>query len=494
MGKTELFTSRWGLLLAAIGMAVGTGNIWRFPRIAAQNGGGAFLIPWLVFLVLWSIPLLMVETAMGRHARKGTVGAFGTLMGRQFCWLGAFVGFVAMAITFYYSVVAGWCFKYLWGTLNGELLEQGGHGYWDSFQATGWEPILFHAIAMGVAGAIVYRGVVGGIERASKVMIPLLFVLLLAGGLRAVTLPGAVEGLNYLFNPDFGDLLDYRIWLEGLTQSAWSTGAGWGLLLTYAIYTRSRGDIVMNSMTIGFGNNAASLLAGIMVICSVFALVPGDPVTGANPRAEEILATGGPGNTALSFYWVPGLFAQMPLGRISLVLFFVALVVAAISSLIAQVELGTRIFMDAGLERHRALLFVAGGSFLLGVPSALSLGFFANQDSVWGVGLMISGLLFALAVQRFGVRRFREELIEPADNDLPVGRWFDVLIKYVIPIEVVVMLTWWLYQAAISERAWWDPFAVFSLGTCLFQWGVALVLFKLLNKPLADRTLGVETA
>ncbi|NKB87965.1 MAG: sodium-dependent transporter [Acidobacteria bacterium] len=487
MQAQEQFSSRWGLLVAAIGMAVGTGNIWRFPRVAAQNGGGEFLIPWIVFLLLWSIPLLMVETAMGRHTRRGTVGAFARLMGPNYAWLGAFVGFCSMAITFYYSVVAGWCFKYLSGALGGTLLTTSGDVYWADFQASGWESVVFHLIAISVAGAIVHRGVINGIERASKVLIPLLFVLLLAGTVRAITLPGATDGLNFLFNPDLGKLLDYRIWLEGLTQSAWSTGAGYGLLLSYAVYTAKRDDIVMNSLTIGFGNNSASLLAGIMVICSVFALAPADP--GA-PPAEELLQLGGPGNTALSFLWIPALFQQMPFGQLSLILFFMALVVAAISSLIAMIELGVRIFMDAGMTRSSAVKFVVGGSFLLGVPSALRIEFLMNQDSVWGIGLMVSGFLFAVAVNKFGVRRFREELIEPARNDIPVGKWFDILLKWVIPAEFVVLILWWLYQATISDPAWWNPVAIFNLGTCLFQWGVAFVLFRIFNDRMANATLG----
>jgi len=377
------------------------------------------------------------------------------------------------------------------GALTGGLMEQSGQEYWATFQATGWESVMFHLLAMSIAGAIVYRGVINGIEKASKILIPTLFVLLIFGTVRAITLPGATDGLNFLFNPDLSKLLDYRIWLEGLTQSAWSTGAGYGLLLSYAVYTRKRDDIVMNSMTIGFGNNSASLLAGIMVICSVFALAPGE--AGA-PAAEELLQLGGPGNTALSFMWIPALFQQMPFGQLSLILFFVALVVAAISSLIAMIELGTRIFMDAGLSRPNAVKFVVAGGFLLGLPSALSIQFLMNQDNVWGIGLMVSGFLFAVAVNKFGVRKFREELIEPADNDIKIGRWFDILLKWVIPAEFVVMIVWWLYQAAISDPRWWHPVAVFNLGTCLFQWGVAFVLFRLFNNKLAEATQGEAEA
>lgn len=478
-----MFTSRFGLLVAALGMAVGTGNIWRFPRIAAMNGGGAFLIPWLIFLFLWAIPLLMVESAMGRKARYGVVGSFAKLIGRNRAWLGCFVAWCTMGILFYYSVVAGWCVKYLVGGALGELTGADGMAYWETFQSTGWEPVLFHLIAMGLGAGIVYQGVVAGIERASRVLIPTLFVLLLVACGRAVTLPGSSSGLEFLFNPDWADLLDYRIWLEGLTQSAWSTGAGWGLLLTYAAYMREEEDIVMNSLTIGLGNNSASLLAGIAVIPTVFALMP-------VAEATELVQRAGPASTGLTFIWIPELFARVPGGEYFVVLFFLALVVAALSSMISMIELATRVFMDAGMSRRRALLTVASGGFLLGLPSALSLSFFANQDAVWGIGLMVSGFFFAVAVRGYGPARFREELIETVPNDLPVGRWFDFALRYLIPAEFMIMLAWWLWQAATSGEAWWNPFGVFTLGTCLFQWGLALVLFRIFNDAIADRTLG----
>jgi len=388
MAKTESFTSRWALLIAALGMAVGTGNIWRFPRIVANNGGGAFLIPWLIFLFLWAIPLLMVEMAMGRHSQKGVVGAFGKLIGRSSTWMGAFVGWCTLAIMFYYSVVAGWCIKYLIAALSGGLADVDGMAYWDGFQVTVWQPILFHMVAMAACGFIVYKGVVAGIERASKVLIPTLFLLLAVAAVRAVTLPaqagasGPMAGLEFLFNPNWSDLLNYRIWLEALTQSAWSTGAGWGLLLTYSVYASKKDDIVGSAMTIGLGNNTASLLAALAIIPTVFAVLPA-------MQAREVLTDSGPASTGLSFIWVPRLFSEIPGGQFFMVLFFVALLVAAFSSLIAMIELGVRIFMDAGMSRHRALLFVASGGFILGIPSAFNLSFFSNQDAVWGIGLMV---------------------------------------------------------------------------------------------------------
>ena len=190
--------------------------------------------------------------------------------------------------------------------------------------------------------------------------------------------------------------------------------------------------------------------------------------------------------------WLPRLFEQIPYGGYFLILFFLALLVAALSSLMAQIELGTRIFMDAGLSRHNAVGFVVTGSFLLGIPSAISLGFFGNQDNVWGIGLMVSGFLFAVAVRKFGAARFREELIEPANNDLPIGKWFDFIIKFVIPVEFFIMIGWWLWQASTSREAWWDPFAVFTLGTCLFQWTIVLLIFWIFNDRIATATLGEE--
>jgi len=346
---------------------------------------------------------------------------------------------------------------------------------------------------MAACGFIVYLGVVAGIERASKILIPALFVLLAVAAVRALTLPagpgaaGPLAGLEFLFNPHWPDLLNYEIWLQALTQSAWSTGAGWGLMVTYAVYSAKKDDIVGSAMTIGLGNNSASMLAALAIIPTVFAVLP-------VAEAQAALRDSGPASTGLSFIWVPRLFSSIPGGQFFMSLFFLALVVAAFSSLIAMLELGVRIFMDFGMTRRKAVLSVVGGSIVLGIPSAVNLSFFSNQDGVWGIGLMVSGLFFAIAASKFGVARFREELIEPANNDVPPGRWFDFAVKVLIPLQVTVLLTWWLYQAATSNEAWWDPFGVFTLGTCLFQWGVVLVIFYLANDRMAAATLSDESA
>ncbi len=458
-----------------LGMAVGTGNIWRFPRIVATNGGGAFLIAWVCFLLLWSVPLILVEFAMGKASRSGTVGAFGKLVGRKFAWMGTWVGWCAAAIMFYYSVVMGWCIRHFVATLTGAIPGATPEAFWNGYAGSSGA-LLTHGIAIILGVAVVARGV-RGIEKVASILIPSLVVLVIALAIRAVTLPGAVRGLNFLFTPDWSQLLSYRVWLEALTQNAWDTGAGWGLILTYAVYMRKNEDTTLNAFTLGFGNNSMSLLAGIMVLCTVFAMRP--------DAASEIV---GAGNEGLTFIWVPQLFSTMPGGRFFMALFFLALVFAAWTSLISMIELATRVLVDAGVARRRAIFWVGGVGFLAGVPSALSLEFLRNQDFVWGVGLMLSGFFFAFAVMKYGVRRFRLELINGPGADVHIGRWWEWAIGLCL-VEAVVLIVWWFIQ--VRGTGWstaLDPVSTYSIGTVLLQWSVVLVAFLLLNRWLGGRS------
>ena len=227
---------------------MGTGNIWRFPRIAATNGGdegaGAFLVAWVIFLFLWSIPLIIAEYIMGRKSRKGTVGAFVSLVGGKFAWMGGFVGLVTTAITFYYSVVVGWCIYYFIQMLSQPLPEttEASWSLWNNYQASAL-PLFFHGMAMAVGALAIWRGV-SSIEKVNKVLIPTLLAIVVLSVIRALTLPGAWNGVAYLFTPQWSQLSNPKLWLEALTQNAWDTGAGWGLFLTYAIYIRRRYGIV----------------------------------------------------------------------------------------------------------------------------------------------------------------------------------------------------------------------------------------------------------
>lgn len=486
----QRFSSRLGMLLSVIGIAVGTGNIWRFPRIAAQNGGdegaGAFLIAWVVFLFLWSIPLIIAEYAIGRHSRKGVIGAFIKTAGPKFAWMGSFVAFVATAIMFYYSVVAGWCIFYFFATtlqpLPADLATS--TMVWDGFQSAGW-PLLFHALAMGLGALAVFRGV-SSIERVNKVLIPTLFLIVLLCVLRAVTLPGSGAGLAFLFTPQLDLLSRPSIWLEALTQNAWDTGAGWGLILTYGAYMQRRHGIVKNAFITGIGNNTVSILAAVMIFGTVFAVLGAEMSRG---EVLDVMKSSGPASTGLTFIWMPQLFAKMHLGRPLAALFFLGLSFAAFTSLISMIELATRVIVDAGVSRRRAIPAVGLIGFVLGIPSALHLGFLGNQDFVWGVALMISGAFVAAAVIRYGARQFRLEEMGGGDDDWSAGLIWERLIKYAVPIQAIALLVWWLYLSAstYAPDTWFDPLDPYSVMTCLTQWGVVLALFILGNRWIVGR-------
>ncbi|MDX1576931.1 MAG: sodium-dependent transporter [Gemmatimonadota bacterium] len=487
-----VFSSRTATMLAMLGMAVGTGNIWRFPRIAASNGGGSFLVAWVVFLLLWSVPLILVEFAAGKSSRSGPIGAFVKLAGKGTSWMGAWVAFVSTAIMFYYSVVMGWTIRYLFGSVTGTVPTEacpagavecvGPQEYWEGFIGSPW-PIATHFLAIALAVFVVLRGV-AGIERAARILIPSLLVLVIVLALRAVTLDGASVGLAFLFTPDWNELKNADLWLQALTQNAWDTGAGWGLITAYAVYLRKREDTTLNAFMLGFGNNSVSLLAGIMVLCTVFAILP--------DAAGEIV---GAGNEGITFIWVPQLFGLMPGGSLFMVIFFLALVFAAWSSLIAMIELASRVLEDAGLARRKAVLVVGSLGFGLGLPSAIWIEVFRNQDWVWGVGLMVSGLFFAIMVMRHGVERFRRTLVNSEGSDIRIGRWFNVVIR-LVALQAVVITVWWLWQAVdpTDLGATFTPFSQFNVGTVLLQWAIALAAFIGLRHWLAANAAGRDPA
>lgn len=495
-----------------LGMAVGTGNIWRFPRIAAKNGGGEFLIAWVVFLLLWSIPLILLEFGMGRRLRCGPVKAFVKMCGPRWAWMGAFAVLVTCGITFYYSVVAGWTVRFALATVSGELPDQRLGAFWESY-STSWWPALTHAFTIGICTVVVARGV-GSIERVAKVLMPMLIVLVLVLTVRALTLPGAGEGLGYLFGVDWSALGKPQLWIEALAQNAWDTGAGFGMVLCYAAYQPDRGDTTQNAVILPTANNAISLTAGVMVLCTVFSVVPGlaagieqnPEALAAYPELATALEGGAAltpelvretifsqNNEGLTFVWMPQLFGQLPGGRFLMLLFFAALSFAALTSLMSMVEFGARALVDAGVPRQRAVRLFGSGAFLLGLPSVASMNLLRNQDWVWGVSLMIAGLFFALAVTFHGVRSFREQELNHEDSKLYIGRWWDVVISVLVPLQALVLLVWWMVDSWRADpEGWWRPFAVANVGTFLFQVGIAFAVLIAANRWIAGRVQGSE--
>lgn len=489
----ERFATKWGLILSVLGIAVGTGNIWRFPRIAAQNGtddgAGAFLVAWITFLFIWSIPLIIAEYGIGRHGRKGVVGSFINMIGEKFAWMGTFVGFVATAIMFYYSVVAGWCLYYLLESIFVSLpasIEQADM-VWEGFQGS-MLPSLFHAIMIILGGLIILKGV-KSIERINKFLIPSLVLVLVISLVRALTLEGSGTGVAYLFTPDWSTLAEPRIWLEALTQNAWDTGAAWGLILTYGAYMRMQDNITVSALQTGIGNNLISLMAAVIIFSTVFGILsPGM----SNGEILEVMQTSGPASTGLTFMWMPQLYNAMPGGQIFAILFFLGLTFAAFSSLISMIELATKVFVDMGITRRKATIGVCTAGFFFGLPSALSLDIFANQDFVWGVGLMVSGGFMSFAVIGFGADKFRRTVVNTSDEGLQLGKWWTFVLKYVVPVQVITLLAWWIYLSAsvYAPDTWYNPLSPFSVATVFVQWGIVMVLFIIYNKRIANKTLG----
>ena len=344
---------------------------------------------------------------------------------------------------------------------------------------------------------------------------PALIVLVVILTVRAVMLPGAADGLAYLFTVDWGNLAEPRIWIEALVQNAWDTGAGWGLILCYAVYLRRDEDTALNAFLLPAANNLISLLAAIMVFCTVFSAVPQlIDEAASNPRAlqglgrlDEAVAAGrgfspallqetvfSEGNTGITFIWMPQLFNTLAFGRFFMLLFFSALSFAAFTSLVSMVEVFTRSLVDAGIERAKAIRIVGITSLLLGLPSALWMKTLDNQDWVWSVALMLSGLFFSIAVIGHGVSRFRNEHLNHEHSDIRVGRWWNGVIAVLVPLEAVFLLGWFLYQSRLDDPAGWlrpfDAENVFNVGTVLFQIGIGLAVLIAANSWIAKKTMG----
>ncbi len=476
-GQNDNWSSRVGFILASMGMAFGAGNIWRFPRVVAANDGGPFLIAFFVATVVWAVPMLMIEMVMGKTTRQGTIGAFRKFVGPRSTWMGAWIGFCCIFIMFYYSVVTGWAIRYLTYGVTG-VIRKGvdSEALWRQFTSSPQQTILFHFIAIGIAAFIIIGGVQKGLERANKIIVPSLIVILAILMAWVLTKPGAVQGLEYLFRPNLAGLLKAKVWLNAFTQAAWSVGAGWGLMLTYAVYMSERDDIGANSFVIALADAGSSLLAAMGILPLVFAV---------SPSREMALQALQSGDTGLTFIYLAKFFPNLPAGSILAGLFFLALAISALASLLSMVELAVLNLSDFGINRRKAALITAAGAFILGVPSAWKISFQENQDMVWGVGLLISGVFFAYAVYKNGIDHVRGMINE--SSWIHVGKWFNVCV-IAIPIIFVVIFGWWVFQAITwYPDSWWNPWEKLSPGTMVLQWSVLMIAVVLLNKWFSEK-------
>jgi len=345
--------SKFGFIMAAAGSAVGLGNIWRFPYLTGENGGAAFVLVYIICVVLVAVPMLINEIAIGRLTGKNPVGAVQALGGNKF-WI-TLVGVLPLIVTFvvlsYYSTIAGWTVGYIFTSLFSIKTS------FAEFIANPAYVIPLGGFVILLTAFIVLAGVAGGIEKVTKILMPMLFILLLVVIVRSITLPGAGKGIEYYLIPDFSKINGHVI-LAALTQAFFSLGVGWGMMITYGSYLNKSQNIVSSSLWVGVMDTSIALLAGFMVFPAVFAF---------NQSPAE-----GP---TLVFSVLANIFQEMPLGNIAGALFFLLLFFAAITSTISMLEAPSAYFMDQKKwNRKRAAWTVAIAAFLLGIPSALSTG------------------------------------------------------------------------------------------------------------------------
>lgn len=489
----EQFSNRWGIVLASLGMAIGAGNLWRFPRLAGQYGG-SFLILWIVFLLIWSIPLLMAEFSIGKKYKLGVIGSYGKIGGKGMSWGGFFITLCTLGIAFYYAIVTGWALQYLglatknlWAFIGGgntiadELSANPAYldQYWDSIANNNIWTIILYILAVIVGTVVLIKGIQNGLEKANKILIPSLFGLLLIITIMALNMKNGYKGLEYMFFIDVKHFSNPTIWIEALSQSAWSTGAGWGLIMTISSYSRKSEDVVLNTFIGGFGNNTASLMAGMAILPAVFALATSE---------GEAISYLQSGNQALTFTIIPKLFATVSGGAILSFIFFLAFFLAAFSSLLPMLELFISNLRDMGITRKSAAIRTAVFCIVFGFPSAYSLNFFNNQDWVWGIGLIVSGLLIIIAVLRYGVSKFKRDYID-TDSDFNVpSKYFAIALIFNVFFGAI-LIYWWMSQG-YSKNPWfddhgnWNVFDVYSNASIVTQWGIVIVAGLLLNRYL----------
>lgn len=357
----ESFGSRLGVIAAAAGSAIGLGNIWRFPYVAGENGGGAFLLIYVGFIVLIGAPVMLSEFLIGRKAQRNPVGAFRLLApGSQWPLVG-YMGIVAaFTILAFYTTVAGWTLEYLYNSLINGFKGQGKgelERMFGTFVADGWRPLLWQLVFMLLTAFIVFKGIRNGIEKYTKILMPLLLVIIIGLIIRAVTLPGAMEGLVFLFKPDFSKITGNAI-LQALGQSFFSLSIGMGTLITYGSYISKRDNLGATAISVSIADTLIAIMAGVAIFPAVFSF-------GIAPEA-------GPG---LVFITLPMIFSQMAWGVFFEIIFFILLAIAALTSTISVLEVVVAYLAEElNMTRKKATIIASLSITILGIFCTLSMG------------------------------------------------------------------------------------------------------------------------
>jgi len=438
--KRDAFASTLGAFAATVGSAIGLGNIWKFPYLTGSNGGAAFVLTYLLSVAFVGVPVMVVEHVIGRKTRLNAVHAYGSVSPRQKFW--SAIGWAGMAaavlIMAFYTDVAGWVFAYVFkslGTcLSGATLTPATFG---ALAGGTWEPLFWQFVVLVITVMIIAAGVSNGIERVTKTLMPLLFLLLLVCDVRALTLPGASAGVAYLFKPDLSKLTG-TVLLSALGLAFFKLSLGMGTMTTYGSYLPDQTRIVPNATRVALADTAVSLLAGLAIFPAVFAF-RGTPA-------------GGPG---LLFNTIPLIFGKMPLGGVFTVLFFVLTAIATIGAMVSLIEVPVAWMVEKRhTTRPMAAAITGGVMFALGILATLSQNPILAKVTLFGKGffdlfdfassnvlLPVGGL--AIAVTGGWIlsgKSFREEMNKGYASEPWHGRIVYAFIRFLSPILILLIL------------------------------------------------------
>ena len=435
--KRSSFTGKIGFVLAAAGSAVGLGNIWRFPYLAAKYGGGIFLLVYLVLAVTLGFALMSAEVAIGRKTGQSAIGAF-RMLNKKYTFIGWLASVVPMIILPYYCVIGGWVIKYFTVFIIGGVERAATDGYFENFIGGAWEPIGWFFLYLAFTALIVLFGVEKGIEKVSKFMMPLLVLMTVGIAVYIMFLPGAMDGVKYYLLPDFSKFSVNTV-LSAMGQLFYSMSIAMGIMITYGSYMKKDIRLESSVRQIESFDTAIAFLAGLMVIPAVFSFSGGDEATLGK----------GPG---LMFVTLPKVFDSITGGSVIGSVFFLLVFFAALTSSISLMETIVSILQDKlGWGRRRACLVVFGGCLLLGLPSTLGFGVLGD--------FTIAGLTFLdmfdflsnsvlMPIVALLTCLFVGYVIKPKTliEEMQVGgafksqRLFTVIIKYVAPVCIVLIL------------------------------------------------------
>ncbi len=435
--KRSSFTGKLGFVLAAAGSAVGLGNLWRFPYLAAKYGGGIFLLCYVLLAITFGFALMVAEIAIGRKTGNSAIVAF-TKLDKRFTFVGVLAALVPAIILPYYSVIGGWVVKYLSAFITGGSAATAGDGYFGNFIGGTFEPLAWFFVFLALTAVVVMLGVEKGVEKVSEFLMPVLVVLTVIVAIYSISLPGALDGVVYFLKPDFSKFSATTV-LAAMGQLFYSLSLAMGIMITYGSYMKKDVSIETSVFQIEAFDTLIAFFSGLMIIPAVFSFSGGDPAAlGAGP--------------SLMFVTLPKVFTQMPGGAVIGVIFFLLVLFAALTSSISLMETVVSVFCDKfKLSRRASCLAVIGICLLIGLPSSLGYGpldaikilgmqFLDFFDFITNSVLMPIVAFLTCVVVGYIIKP--KTVIEEVaiSSKFKTQKLFTVVIKYIAPICIILIL------------------------------------------------------